>query len=212
MRQSINYNGVNWYTTGGGTQVNNITWTSAMQIANSGGVSIGNTTDPGASNLSVTGYMYAGNPVGLASSGVLVQSNGFILQNTFGTNFSSFYYYGTNVGSITTNGINVAYNTSSDRRLKTSISSITTEQSGAIIDALQPRSFTWINSGKSDVGFVADELASILPNAVTGEANAVDAEGKPVYQQIDASMPEMIAYLVAEIQSLRARLKTANIA
>jgi len=34
----------------------------------------------------------------------------------------------------------------------------------------------------------------------------------PVYQMIDASQPELIAYLVAEVQSLRARLKAANIA
>jgi hypothetical protein len=38
-----------------GTAGTAITFTTAMQIANSGGVSIGNTTDPGATNLSVTG-------------------------------------------------------------------------------------------------------------------------------------------------------------
>ena len=34
----------------------------------------------------------------------------------------------------------------------------------------------------------------------------------PIYQQMDASSPEMIANIVAELQSLRARLKAANIA
>ena len=40
-----------WYTAPSGTAGNVITFTQAMQIANSGGVSIGNTTDPGAGNL-----------------------------------------------------------------------------------------------------------------------------------------------------------------
>ena len=55
-------------------------------------------------------------------------------------------------------------------------------------------------------------MQAVIPKAVTGEKDAVDAEGKPVYQQVVVSSPEIIAYLVAEIQSLRARLKAANIA
>lgn len=110
------------------------------------------------------------------------------------------------VGSIQFTSIATSYNTLSDRRLKSNISSITPEQSGLIIDALRPRSFTW-NDGSNDVGFIADEVQEIIPNAVTGEANAVDEEGKPVYQMVDMSQPELIAYLVTEVQSLRARIK-----
>jgi len=40
-----------WYTAPSGTAGTAVTFTQAMQIANSGGVSIGNTTDPGAGNL-----------------------------------------------------------------------------------------------------------------------------------------------------------------
>ena len=115
-----------------------------------------------------------------------------------------------NVGTITTNGSSAFYNTSSDRRLKTNITSLSS--SGTFIDSLLPRNFTWINTGLSDTGFIADELQQVVPNAVHGEANAVDENGKPVYQQVDASSPEMIANIVAELQSLRARLKAANIA
>ena len=96
--------------------------------------------------------------------------------------------------------------------MKSNIASITTEQSGPIIDALQPRSFIWNSDGTADIGFIADELQQVIPKSVTGQPNQVDENGDPVYQQISASTPEMIAYLVAEVQSLRARLKAAGIA
>ena len=127
------------------------------------------------------------------------------------------FFYGnitsySNVGAISTNsgGTGVVYNTSSDRRLKTNITSLT--DSGTFIDTLLPRKFTWISNNEVDTGFIADELQNVVPNAVTGQVDAVDENGKAVYQQIDASTPEMIANIIAELQSLRARLKAANIA
>ena len=114
------------------------------------------------------------------------------------------YHTAGTVGSITVNSTSTSYNTSSDRRLKTNIEPVTT--SGALIDALLPRTFTWKSTGETDLGFIADELQTVIPNAVTGEPNAVDAEGKPIYQQIDSSQPEMIALLVAEVQDLRKRV------
>jgi len=104
----------------------------------------------------------------------------------------------------------VLYGTTSDRRLKTNITDYT--NSGAVIDALQPRSFTWTNSGQADTGFIADEVQAVVSNAVVGEANAVDSKGDPVYQMVDLSTPEMMANIIAELKSLRARLKAANIA
>ena len=101
------------------------------------------------------------------------------------------------------------YATTSDRRLKTNITNYT--NSGAIIDALQPRSFNWVGSGASDVGFIADEIQSVISSAVSGQANAVDSNGKPVYQMIDLSAPEMMANIVAELKSIRARLHAANL-
>jgi hypothetical protein len=111
------------------------------------------------------------------------------------------------VGSITTTGSATAYNTSSDRRLKYNIESLTPSQSGAIIDALKPRSFNWVADGAADVGFIADEYQQVIPNGVTGAPNAVDENGSPQYQMLDAAQPELIAYLVMEIQALRKRSK-----
>jgi len=76
---------------------------------------------------------------------------------------------------------------------------------------LLPRTFTWISTNTTAVGFIADELQTVCPGAVHGAADAVDENEKPIYQTVDASTPQMIANIVAELQSLRARLKAANI-
>ena len=127
-------------------------------------------------------------------------------------NYVVFAKGGTATGTINYNGTTVTYNSLSDRRLKTNIELITTAQSGPIIDSLMPRSFNWLSDNSADVGFIADELQPLVPKSVQGQPNAVDESGNPVYQMIDPSTPEIMAYLVAEVQSLRARLKNANIA
>jgi len=114
----------------------------------------------------------------------------------------------TAIGSINVNSSSngVIYATSSDRRLKTDIAPLTT--SGTFIDALQPKTFKWVNNDSTDTGFIADELQQVVPQAVIGQPNAVDTEGKPIYQQVDSSSPEMIANMIAELQSLRKRVAT----
>jgi hypothetical protein len=118
-------------------------------------------------------------------------------------NLVYFDYSGTKVGSITTNGTATSYNTSSDYRRKSNVKDLT--GSGAFIDALKPRTFDW-DTGDKGVGFIAHEFAEVSPSSVTGKKDAVDSDGKPVYQGMQASSAEVIANLVAELQSVRARL------
>ena len=230
---------------GGGSAIGTaITWTQAMTLTNSGNLLVGTTSNGIASSCRST--FYSDGSSSMACSTFVNQSGA-----SSGTPVS-YYYHGaasggttatqiafTNgsaitVGTITSNGTATAFNTSSDRRLKTNIVDLT--NSGTIIDSLKPRSFTWISDNSADAGFIADEFQQVLPKAVTGQPNAnkeeeyevtpavKDSMGNittpavmgtrtvPVYQMIDASQPELIAYLVAEVQSLRARLKAANIA
>ena len=187
---------------------------TGLTILATGYIPYGNGTGAYSSNANLTfddSNLSVGNPGALTAQGVRLASNGSTIANTFGTNFYSFYYYGGNVGSITTNGLITLYNTTSDRRLKTNIVSITPEQSGQFIDALLPRIYNRTIDNSVEAGFIADEFQKVAPVCVTGLPNEVDEEGKPIYQMLDASTPQIIAYLVAEIQSLRARLKTANI-
>ena len=95
-----------WYTAPSGTAGNIVTFTQAMQIANSGGVSIGNTTDPGATNLSVTGTIASASTVtgtALIPSSSTIPTNGMYLPaaNTLG-----FAINTTAVGQITSTGLN----------------------------------------------------------------------------------------------------------
>jgi hypothetical protein len=106
----------------------------------------------------------------------------------------------TQVGSITVNTSATAYNTSSDYRLKDNIAPMT----GALatVAALKPVTYKWKVDGADGQGFIAHELADVVPDCVTGEKDAVDADGKPVYQGIDVSF--LVATLTAAIQELKA--------
>jgi hypothetical protein len=108
------------------------------------------------------------------------------------------------IGGITTNGTIVIYGGTSDYRLKDITGPLT--NSGTFIDALKPKIGTWKSDGSKFVGFVAHEFAEVSPSSVTGEKDAVDSDGNPVYQGMQASSAEVIANLVAELQSVRKRL------
>ncbi len=137
-------------------------------------------------------------------------NNGFSLNDSGATANTVGYVYfsraGTSKGSITYNDTTnlIAYNTTSDYRLKTLIAPVT--GSGARLDALNPIEYEWKANGKRARGFFAHEFQQVYADSVTGEKDAVDEEGKPVYQAMQASTSEVIADLVAEIQSLRARV------
>jgi hypothetical protein len=104
------------------------------------------------------------------------------------------------VGSITVSSTSTAYNTSSDYRLKNTIAPMT----GALakVALLKPCTYKWNADGSDGEGFIAHELAEVVPQCVTGEKDAVDAEGKPQYQGIDTSF--LVATLTAAIQELKA--------
>jgi hypothetical protein len=118
---------------------------------------------------------------------------------TSGTGYIYFRYAGTSIGSITQTGTTaVLYNTTSDYRLKNDITPI--QNALAIVEALNPVNFTWVD-GRKDDGFIAHEIQAIIPNCVTGKKDAVDKDGNPVYQQMDNS--GVIPFLVKAIQELK---------
>jgi len=107
------------------------------------------------------------------------------------------------VGSVVTSGSATAYNTSSDYRLKENAVALT----GATdrLNQLSPKRFNFIADAETTVdGFMAHEVQSVVPEAITGTHNEVDDEGNPVYQAIDQS--KLVPLLVATIQELEARI------
>jgi hypothetical protein len=72
----------------------------------------------------------------------------------------------------------------------------------AKVAALNPVTYTWKIDGSAGQGFIAHELQEVCPDAVSGEKDAVDADGNPQYQGIDTSF--LVATLTAAIQEQQA--------
>lgn len=114
------------------------------------------------------------------------------------------------VGSITNTNTATAYNTSSDYRLKENVVPLTgaTER----LAQLPVHRFNFIaDPGHTVDGFLAHEAQAVVPECVTGEKDAVDADGNPIYQGIDQSklVPLLTAALqeaLDKIASLEARI------
>jgi hypothetical protein len=100
------------------------------------------------------------------------------------------------VGSIQINSGGVAFNTSSDYRLKENIAPMT----GALdkVAQLKPVTYNWKVDGSEGQGFIAHELAEVVPDCVSGEKDAVDSDGNIKPQGIDTSF--LVATLTAAIQ------------
>ncbi len=127
--------------------------------------------------------------------------------NRIGTSLGGFLNFVVNdsgVGTITSNGSSTSYNTTSDHRLKENVVDLTgaTER----LKQLKPKRFNFINNADAGTvdGFLAHEAQTVVPEAVHGTHNEVDAEGNPVYQGIDQS--KLVPLLVATIKELEARI------
>ena len=133
------------------------------------------------------------------------------------------------VGSITSVGSTTSYNTTSDYRLKENVSydwDATTR-----LKQLKPAKFNFIlDADKTIDGFLAHEVSSVVPEAITGEKDAMkdeeyevtaeklDEDGNviaeavrgirtvPDYQCIDQA--KLVPLLVKTIQELEARITT----
>jgi hypothetical protein len=118
------------------------------------------------------------------------------------------------IGRIETNGSSTSFVTSSDYRLKENIAPMTGALS--VVQQLNPVTYNWKVDGSDGQGFIAHELQVVVPDAVTGQKDAVetylDEDGieqtRPVYQGIDTSF--LVATLTAAIQELKAELDAAK--
>jgi hypothetical protein len=178
----------------------------AMRITSGGDLLVG-TTDSGSGATAAKQRI-----IGAAANNLYLGSTsagGWRITSDALNDGGTFYHIkftenGTERGSITSNGTITTYNTTSDYRLKTVIGPVA--NAGQRIDALQPVEYTWNADGSRTRGFLAHQFQEVYASSVSGTKDAVDAEGKPVYQAMQASTSEVIADLVAEIQSLRARV------
>jgi hypothetical protein len=109
--------------------------------------------------------------------------------------------YGTVVGTITSTDSGTAFNTSSDYRLKENVTPLTTGL--ATINALKPVNYVWKIDAFAGEGFIAHELAEVVPLAVTGVKDALNNDGSIRPQSVDYS--KLVVHLVAAVQELSAK-------
>jgi hypothetical protein len=192
-----------WMVAPSGTASNAITFTQAMTLDNSGNLLVGATAN---SAEGTRLYVLADGTHGTAE---------FSVPST--ASYTQIFFRNPNgvVGSILTAASATSYVTSSDYRLKNTIEPMTAALDKVAL--LKPVTYKWNVDGSDGEGFIAHELAEVCPHAVVGEKDAVDSNGKPVYQGIDtsflvATLTAAIQELSAQIVTLQARLKAANIA
>ena len=189
--------------------------TESMRIDSSGNVLIGGTALP----------------TGSTSMMAWDNTNKWIRLSKATTAYTAhvaFYNSNGAVGTITTDGSATAYNTSSDYRLKENV----VPMSDALqrIGNLKPSRFNFIADDSVVVdGFIAHEVQEVVPEAITGEKDAMrdeeyevtpavlDDDGNevtpavmgtrsvPEYQGIDQS--KLVPLLVGAVQELTARLE-----
>jgi hypothetical protein len=189
---SLNGNAIRWA----------INSTERARIDSNGNLLVGTTTNPGGPGRIGINFDSSAN-FGISLKSTNVSDNGVYLRFFNSSN--------TSAGQIVqTAATTVSYATSSDYRLKNAIAPMT----GALakVALLKPCTYKWNADGSDGQGFIAHELAEVVPQCVTGEKDDVDAEGKPQYQGIDTSF--LVATLTAAIQEQQAIIEslTARIA
>lgn len=128
------------------------------------------------------------------------------LGNTGGRiRFKNESYIGSgNTGTIFEHVVQASgFNTSSSRRLKTNISTLT----GAldIVESVRGVNFDWIDGSKlNDIGFIAEEVNEVVPQLVTKSQTGV-VEGVD-YGRMTPILIEALKQLSAKVKSLESKL------
>jgi hypothetical protein len=170
------------YNTGSGT-------TERARIDSAGQLLLGT-----AANLGYVGKIGVKYTGGSSQYGIVLQPT------TDTTNAIQFMNVaGSSVGSISQTTTATSYNTSSDYRLKYNVQPM--QSALDVVMRLKPVTYQWKSDDSIAQGFIAHELAEVIPLAVTGEKDAETEDGNPIYQAIDTS--KIVAHLVAALQELK---------
>jgi hypothetical protein len=194
-------NGGHYWFNEAGTKTAGATFTpvQAMTLDASGNLLVGR-TGAGLDNTS-------GVTIGQASIGMQTEGNAtqiVVNRTTSDGTIVDLRRNNSSVGNISVTTSGATFNSTSDYRLKESVAPL----SGGLarVSALKPSIYKWKADGSNGEGFLAHELAEVVPAAVTGEKDAVNEDGSIKAQSID--MSRVVPILVAAIQELTARVQT----
>jgi hypothetical protein len=195
------YNGAhNWYTAPSGTAGNAITFTQAMTLDTSGNLLVGTTSAADSSGIGFKYIASATSPsvalVGSASTNGT--GTGFQMYSTGAGAYRFYVGYGGTIFATSTTITAI-----SDQRLKENIRDL--DYGLNEILALQPRRFDWKEGKgldkKDDVGFIAQEFETVLPNSV-----GVTKAGEDSIEYKNLNHSELIPTLVKAIQEQQAMI------
>lgn len=151
-------------------------------------------------------FTASGYKVGITFDGSAQQ--GMVIKNTVNSSPGAAIRFVDYLGNYSGGGIyfsssnSISYSTTSDYRLKENIQPLTNGLK--TIGALNPVSYDWKNDSLGGEGFLAHELQEVIPAAVVGEKDAVDADGNIMPQGVDYS--KIVVHLVAAVKELSAKV------
>ena len=169
--------------------------TERARIDSAGKLHIGQTSHPGSVVRQSIRFTGGGTEygIGLNAGGLLG-----------GTRYLEFNVGSTNYGSISWSGSSIAYNTTSDYRVKENINEIVDALTK--VKQLRPVTYNFTYVPDQTVsGFIAHELQEVIPEAVTGEKDAISESGDPIYQGVDLS--KVVPLLTKAIQEQQAQIE-----
>jgi hypothetical protein len=181
------------------THNNDATGVERMRITSGGKVLFGTQGTPNGTSVYGSGFVTETN-----GRRVLYMAG----SNTAQVSVQRFFNPNGQVGEIKTQSSSTLFVTSSDYRLKENVVELT----GALdrVSQLKPSRFNFISDADKTVdGFLAHEVQGIVPEAISGEKDAVDEEGNPEYQGIDQS--KLVPLLVGAIKELKAEIETLKL-
>ena len=180
-----------WYTAASGTAGNAITFTQAMTLDASGNLLVGSATVTAQGRQEITFDGSVAQGLNIIDSGSATTSTAVSFIKSAGTR-----------GNILVTATGTTFNTVSDYRLKEFVQPLI---GGLIrINALKPSIYKWKTDGSAGEGFLAHELAEVVPAAVNGEKDAVNEDGTIKAQSVD--MSRIVPILVAAIKELSAEV------
>ena len=153
---------------------------------------------------------------GNTNIGCALQKDGRVIVNSAGSfssfgrngsgNVISFTRQGGDQGAISVAVGSVSYGSGSDYRLKENVSLLT--DGITRVKQLVPKRFNFIEDTTDTLrdGFLAHEVSSIVPEAITGTKDEVDSDDNPVYQQIDQA--KLVPLLTAALQEAITKIET----
>jgi hypothetical protein len=187
------------FGTGGGTM------TEKARITSGGDLLVGTTSTGGKLTVEQTGS----NANGAIITNQTYNYQTLGLHNTATANDNLWVTFGTEASFTTRGSIDynragglTRYNTTSDYRAKDILGPV--QNPGTTIDALKVYEGQMKGATQPRPMLVAHEAQEHAPYAVSGVKDEVNEDGTPKFQQMDVS--SLVPLLIAEIQSLRARV------